>query len=307
MILEVCRVSAHLVSEARRIRPTHVFLPDFQTVLRNAPALVWLRLRGVQVIARLGNAPEPGLFYRSLWKWGVAPFVETFVCISDFVVHELLAVGVEPGKVLRIHNAPERRHRLTTADASDRISNRVIFVGQIIPEKGLDLLLDAVGLLRGRGYGVTLDIVGDLDGWEAPRYRGYRAGVRARAARPDLAGAVNFLGWRDDVAALLARASVHCCPSRPEQREALGNVVLEAKVAGLPSVVGPSGALPSLIEHRVNGWACAEPTPAALAEGLEFFLADPARLTAAQRASRASASAFSIEQFRDRWARVFAV
>ena len=41
----------------------------------------------------------------------------------------------------------------------------------------------------------------------------------------------------------MARASVHCCPSLPDIREAFGLVVLEAKAAGLPSVVTPSGNL----------------------------------------------------------------
>ena len=120
-----------------------------------------------------------------------------------------------------------------------RIPGRVIFVGQIIPDKGLDLLLDAIALLRARGIDATLDVVGEIDGWEAPEYRGYRAALRDRARQPDLAGAVKFLGYREDVPTLLGRASVHCCPSRPEHREGFGLVVLEAKLAGLPSVVTP--------------------------------------------------------------------
>ena len=58
---------------------------------------------------------------------------------------------------------------------------RVIFVGQIIPEKGLDLLLDAVAILRARGVDATLDVVGEMDGWEAPSYRGHR--TRSESAR----------------------------------------------------------------------------------------------------------------------------
>ena len=46
-------------------------------------------------------------------------------------------------------------------------------------------------------------------------------------------GRVRFLGWRDDVGALLAAADVLVCPSR---HEPLGNVVLEAWHAGVPVV-----------------------------------------------------------------------
>lgn len=305
MIWEMLRVSADCLRQARRVKPTHVLLPDFQTVLRNAPALVWLRARGVHVIMRLGNAPETGLFYRLLWRWLIDPFIDTFVCNSAFTQRELLAHDVAPDKILVIANAPSSRNVPWQADRRP-IAGRIVFVGQIIPEKGLDRLLDAVALLRASGRAATLDVVGDMDGWESPSNVGYRASLRARAAARDLAGAVEFLGWREDVPAIMARASVHCCPSLPQQREAFGNVVLEAKLSGVPSVVTPSGDLPDLVAHRENGWLCSEPTADAIAEGIAFFLDNPVRLTDAGRAARESARDFSVEKFADAWVQVFA-
>jgi glycosyltransferase involved in cell wall biosynthesis len=264
-----------------------------------------LRARGVKVIARLGNAPEHGTFYRLLWRYAVNPLVDLFVANSGFTRRELVAHGVSERKILTIPNTATAR-RESWVGGGEPIPGRVIFVGQIIPEKGLDLLLDAVATLRGKGLNVTLDVLGDMDGWESPSYAGYRARLRARAAHADLAGAVEFLGWREDVPVLMARASVHCCPSRPEQREAFGNVVLEAKMAGVPSVVSPSGDLPDLVAHEQDGWACAAPTSDALAEGIEFFITNPARLAAAGAAARQSASDYSNERFADAWSQVFA-
>src|SRR5205814_2213197 len=124
MAWEIGRVSIDLLREARRLRATDVFVPDFLTTLRNGPALLWVRARGVDA---------------------------------------------------------------------------------------------------------TLDVVGDMDGWAPIGDVGYRAGLRERAGRHDLSGVVAFLGHREDVPTLMSRASVHCCPSRPEIREAFGLVVLEAK------------------------------------------------------------------------------
>ena len=304
MAIEVVKVSGDLLRVARRVRPTHIFLPDFHTVLRNAPALLWLRARGVKTIARLGNAPAPGRFYAWLWRHVIDRFVDRFVANSEFTRRELLALGISPGKVEAIPNMPGQRSLQWTATAP-RTPGRVIFVGQIIPEKGLDLLLDAISLLRGRGIDATLDVVGEMDGWESPTYRGHRAELRARARRPDLAGAVTFLGWREDVPALMGGASVHCCPSRPEQREAFGNVVLEAKVSGVPSVVTPSGDLPELVAHRQDGWVCPETTAEAIAEGLAYFLTDPDRLARAGAAALASADRYSGDRFASAWTRVF--
>jgi glycosyltransferase involved in cell wall biosynthesis len=92
-----------------------------------------------------------------------------------------------------------------------------------------------------------------------------------------------------------------------EQREAFGNVVLEAKVCGIPSVVTMSGDLPELVTHRANGWVCPEITPAALAEGLEYFLTRPDHLASAGRAALASAGEFSAERFAAAWSAVFAL
>jgi glycosyltransferase involved in cell wall biosynthesis len=305
MVLEVLGVSTHLVRVSRRVRPTHIFLPDYQTALRNSLALLWLRLRGVRAVARLGNAPAPGRFYRFLWQHVIDRLVDQFVANSSFTQRELLACGISPAKVEMIPNMASRRAHAWSADGL-KIPGRVIFVGQIIPEKGVDLLLDALAIVRARGVDATLDIVGDMDGWEAPAYRGHRASLRERAGRQDLAGSVHFLGWREDVPLLLNRASLHCCPSRPEQREAFGNVVLEAKLSGLPSIVTPSGDLPELVAHQRDGWVCQETTADAIAEALEFFLTKPAVLEAAGEAALSSAERYTEDRFAAAWARVFA-
>jgi glycosyltransferase involved in cell wall biosynthesis len=115
---------------------------------------------------------------------------------------------------------------------------------------------------------------------------------------------VRFLGWREDIPQLMSRASVHCCPSRREIREAFGIVVLEAKLSGLPSVVGPSGNLPELVDHRRTGWVCRGDSAQELAEGLRFFLTDAGRLLAAGTAARESADVYSEDRLADAWARL---
>jgi hypothetical protein len=167
-------------------------------------------------------------------------------------------------------------------------------------------LLEAIARLRGRGLDATLDVVGAMDGWEAPEYQGHHASLRERAARPDLAGAVNFLGFSENVPALLSRASVHCCPSSPDLREAFGLAVLEAKIAGVPSVVTPSGNLPDLIEHTRDGWLCPRADAEAIAEGIEFFLTRPEVLSSAGLAALVSAERYNESRFASAWARVFA-
>jgi glycosyltransferase involved in cell wall biosynthesis len=266
---------------------------------------MWLRARGTRVILGLQNAPDGGRFYRAIWRWLIDPVADVYVCNSAFTERELLAHDLDAGKVRVIPNVATPRRTAWRTDQT-RVPGRIIYVGQIIPDKGVDRLIEAVALMRARGYGATLDVVGEMDGWEAAGNRGYHAQLRARAAQHDLTEAVRFLGWREDVPEVMARASVHCCPSLPSIREAFGLVVLEAKLAGLPSVVTPSGYLPELVTHGESGWVCSAATPEAIAEGLAFFLTDPVRLRAAGLAARESASAFSPERYTSDWAQVFA-
>ena len=301
---DVFRTSLDLLGDAWRFRPTHVFAPEFNAIVRSAPALWILRRLGVRVVFRLGNAPESGRFYRYLWRFVIDPCVDQYAPNSRFIEQELLAHGIAARKARVIYNTVPRRS--FSWQTPKPVPGRILFVGQIIPSKGVDILLEAVAQLRRRNLDVSVDIVGDIEGWEHPGYAGYRSRVRARAQEADLAGCVRFLGFREDVPALMATASVHCLPSRPEQKEGFTVTTLEAKHAGLPSVVTRSGALPEMVRHQIDGWICGETTAPAIAEGLEYFLTDPARARLAGEEARAWERAFSRSRFASEWAEVFA-
>jgi glycosyltransferase involved in cell wall biosynthesis len=248
---------------------------------------------------KLCNAPAQTPFYRRLWRHVVTPCVDRFICNSQFTARELAALGVPSGKTTTIYETLP--HRGARRPLGAREARRVVFAGQIIPPKGLHLLLDAIGMLAARQVEVSLDVIGDLDGWISPVYGAYRDEIRYRASRDDLAGRVRFLGWRDDVIEVMAEAAVHCCPSLPEIRESFGLVVLEAKAAGVPSVVFPSGALVEQVTDGVDGLVCASPTADALAEAIGTFLADPAWLNEAGAAAAKSASRFDQATFARSW------
>jgi glycosyltransferase involved in cell wall biosynthesis len=302
---DIARTSAALLAAARRVRPSHLLVVDHVSALHDAPALAGIRAAGVPVVMHVHNAPAPGRFYRRLWRWALDPLVSRFVCCSEETRARLLEHGLSAEKISVIENvAPLRSRRAIPEVQSDR--RTVVYVGQIIPEKGVDLLLDALGLVRARGYDARGVIVGQMEGWVASDYAGYRERLVDRAAAPDLAGQVRFLGWRDDVPSVLAAAGIHCVPSRPEMREGMPLVCLEAKWAGVPSVVSPVGSLPGIVRHRVDGFVCRSASAEALAEGIEFFLADRARWEQAKSAARASTGRFDAERFGLHWWRVFA-
>ena len=110
-------------------------------------------------------------------------------------------------------------------------------LGRLHPNKGFDLLLEALAIARE----VHLWIAGD-----GP----LRVKLERLADQLGVGERVRFLGWRDDVPALLARADLLVCPSL---HEPLGNVVIEAWSAGLPVVATASDGPAGLIEDGESG------------------------------------------------------
>lgn len=116
---------------------------------------------------------------------------------------------------------------------------RVGYAGRFLaPHKGIDTLLTAVA----GEPGWDLHLAGD--GPQA-------AQLRARAARPDLAGRVTFHGalTDDDLTAFYRSLDVLAVPSvaAPGWVEQFGRVAVEAMALGVPVVVSDSGALPEVV------------------------------------------------------------
>ncbi len=128
---------------------------------------------------------------------------------------------------------PARREELFTPPGAPLL----LGLGRLHKNKAFDVLLEAVT----RVPNAYLWIAG-----EGP----LRGELEAQAERLAVKPRVRFLGWRDDVPALLAACDVFVCPSR---HEPLGNVVIEAWAQGVPVVAADSLGPGTLIEHMESG------------------------------------------------------
>lgn len=133
---------------------------------------------------------------------------------------------------------------------------RIATVGRLAPEKGYDVLVDALLLLRDRGVLVEWQVMGE--GPDA-------VPLATRARR--LGDAVRFLGprSRDEIALVLSTSHALVVPSR---REGLGMVALEALHVGCPVVASATGGLVELIAPE-DGVLVTPGDPVALADALE--------------------------------------
>jgi D-inositol-3-phosphate glycosyltransferase len=144
-------------------------------------------------------------------------------------------------------------------------------VGRLAPIKGLETLLDAIGVLARRGRRVRLVVVGgDAD---EPR-DGHEAGLRARIASLGIGDLVSFAGPQpqETLRTHYVAAEVTVLPSH---YESFGMVALEAMACGSPVVASRVGGLTTTVRDGVTGFLVPEGDVNALAGRLDTLLGDP--------------------------------
>lgn len=247
-------------------------------------------------------------FYRDsqrLISWLERRFLHRMVDVavgnSEPILAELVAEGVDPARVRLIHNGIDltpfycdepKRVSARAALAVEESSFVMVAVGNLHAYKGHGELIEACSQASDRlPDGWRLLVVGrDEDG--------NRARYETLVARHGLGGNIEFLGPRDDVAAVLCAADVFVHPSH---HEGLPNAVIEAMAASLPVVATDVGGLPELImpaesgEDAETGWLVPAQDAGALAAALVDAAKDSSRrISMGSRARERALSGFSL-------------
>jgi glycosyltransferase involved in cell wall biosynthesis len=175
-------------------------------------------------------------------------------------------VGAPAATVRVVHNgvtAAEFARVPPDPDASD-----LVFVGELRQLKGVDVLIEAMGILTAAGRPVSATIVGS-----GPDADAFKALAQARGVAATFPGAL-------PARQAFARGRLLIVPSRAES---LPYIVLEAAAAGLPLLATAVGGIPEIFGPQSPSLLPAGDA-AALAAAIRAALADPA-------ASRAVADA----------------
>lgn len=170
----------------------------------------------------------------------VARHADHVIAVSEATRSVLVeSEGVRASSVTVVHNGATAVPAVTR-DKLGQLSRELDLDGsrqvalttaRLHAEKGIDYLLEAAALLRDSGRDVCFLIAGD-----GPA----RVSLERRSGALGLSNRVRFLGFRDDVPALLSLATmlVH-----PALAESFGFSVLEALSAGVPVVCTNVGGL----------------------------------------------------------------
>ncbi|MHB1653829.1 MAG: glycosyltransferase family 4 protein [Desulfitobacteriaceae bacterium] len=120
-------------------------------------------------------------------------------------------------------------------------SQDFLYVGRLVPYKGIEDLLKALVLAKKRGRLFHLDVVGKGSD-------GYMAHLIVLLKTWHLGGQVRFHGWENPqkVRYWLESSGILVIPS---QREAYGLVALEGMAAGIPLIVSRAGGLAELLDR----------------------------------------------------------
>jgi glycosyltransferase involved in cell wall biosynthesis len=171
----------------------------------------------------------------------------------------------------------------------------VVSIGRFVPEKGYRHLLDAAARIERTRPGVHWMLVGGGE---------LEDELVAQARRLGLGTQVHFLGWREDVADLLALGDLFVLPS---EREGFGRVLVEAMAMGKAVVATTAGGIPEIVLDGDTGLLVPPAAPTSLAEAVGALLGDPGRAVRLGAAGRARALAtFSLDAHADGVARVYA-
>jgi glycosyltransferase involved in cell wall biosynthesis len=152
---------------------------------------------------------------------------------------------------------------------------------RLAPWKGQHVLLDALPALPAAAH--VLFVGGALfDGDQE-----YAAALRRQVAEQRTAHRVHFLGFRDDVAALMTLCDVVAHTSTAP--EPFGRVIVEGMLASRPVVASRTGGALEILEDGHTGTLVRPGDPGSLAEALRTLLSDPDRAAARARAGAAHA------------------
>lgn len=167
----------------------------------------------------------------------------------------------------------------------------VLFSGQMIPRKGLDVLIEAFDKVARKHPKLRILTLGS-----GPEQERYEQSVPA-----DLRERVIFQGHKDpaDLPDVFAAADVFCLPSR---HDGWGVVVNEAIGAGLPILTTDAvGSGPDLVREGRNGYITPAGDAAALATVLDRIAGDDALRQSMAETSASMADHWDVTEGARRW------
>jgi spore coat protein SA len=196
--------------------------------------------------------------------------VDALVFCSSFLKSEALRYAERVDAAVIIPNGADEKCFFPAKTTASEATSKplVLFVGRLVPEKGIHVFVEALRLLLERGVGVSGKIIGST-GFGHNRSSRYVDDIKR-----NLPSNVRFADYvsGSGLAEEFRRATIFCCPS--VFNEPFGMVNVEAMATRIPVVATSVGGIPEIFQQ--GGGILVSPGSAAeLADALELLLKDP--------------------------------
>ncbi len=194
------------------------------------------------------------------------------VSVSEFQKTELAELyGVPNDRIHIVHNGIDLEHYRPSAPASSTdpsASPVILFVGRLVPKKGLQYLIRAFGAIAERHPGARCVVIGGSASFDT-----YGGSLRALASECGVADRITWLSEvpESELPEHFRRADVCAFPS--EGYESLPTVVLEAMACGVPVVATRAWGTPEALGDDHPGLT-PESDPTAVADAVLRLLDD---------------------------------
>ncbi|MFN0073629.1 MAG: glycosyltransferase family 4 protein [Chloroflexota bacterium] len=237
-------------------------------------------IRGIHNTDPLYDHPVLG----RLGAWSASK-MDRIISISDAVTEfAQLHLGPNAAPIQRIYYGIDstRYQRERRAQPG---THKIAIVARLAAQKGHHVLLDALRQVVLTIPDVQLLIIGHEDDLTISELQGY-------ATQLKIADQVSFLGFRADIASLLADVDLFVLPSL---WEGFGLVLIEAMALGLPVVASGVGPIPEIVVDGETGRLVPPGNASALATAIQQILQSPAEAHAMGRRGQARVEeAFSV-------------
>src|SRR5438309_6077915 len=158
---------------------------------------------------------------------------------------------------------------LFTSVPPDAKRGQVLFVGRLLPHKGVNYLIEAVG------DDIPLELVGKP--YHPAFFRDLQQLAKNKQVTFSTDKADSDLATAYGSAAVTVLPSVYvdCYGQRQEKPELLGLVLLESMASGTPVICSDAGAVPEFVEDGLTGFVVPPNDPGAIRSRLIYLLQNP--------------------------------
>lgn len=269
----------HFAALVRAIKKTlRSFNPDLIYITPNSAGNAFYKDLLVIKLLKRGKAPIVAHFHnKGVAKNATNPLKSALY--SDFF-RDLNVILLSKRLIPDIDRfaSPDRIHicpnglpdRSVAGEADNHGTPHILFLSNLLVDKGILTLLDALKILNQQGYDFICDIAG-AETAEIDKSRlEQEIAVRGLSGKAVYHGAV----YAHDKAQLLDSSDIFTFPTK-YHNEAFPLVCIEAMQYSLPIVTTDEGGIPDLVIDGHNGYICADHRPETLAQNIAKLLSDP--------------------------------